>query len=122
MNEELYLKIDNLNSAIKNSHLYKCLIKSEKKMENSAEVRLLSKNKDEALNKYNSLITINGSSSKENESALKELHLAKKKLEEHKLVKRYLKHYSIYHMLLIEINIELFKDFKRDLCQNKKTK
>lgn len=122
MNEKLYSKIDRLNEALKKSLLYKKMIKAENQMNESEEVKSLAKIKDEALNKYNEMVYLNGPSSIENEKYLKELHLSKKKLEEHKLVKKYLKYYSKYHFLLIEINMILFKDFKRELCQNKKTK
>ena len=43
-------------------------------------------------------------------------------VNENKLVRKYLKYYSKYHLLLIDINMILFKDFKRELCQNKKIK
>lgn len=122
MNEKLYSKIDRLNEALKKSLLYKKMIKAENQMNESEEVKSLAKIKEEALNKYNEMVYLNGPSSSENEKYLKELHLSKKKLEEHKLVKKYLKYYSKYHFLLIEINVILFKDFKRELCQNKKTK
>ena len=122
MNEQLSIKIDELNNSIKRSVLYKKLIRSEKKMTNSEEVKSLAKIKDDALATYNHFVSINGVSSTMNEIYLKKLHLAKKNLEENKLVRKYLKYYSKYHLLLIDINMILFKDFKRELCQNKKIK
>ena len=122
MNEQLSIKIDELNNSIKRSVLYKKLIRSEKKMMNSEEVKSLAKIKDDALATYNHFVSINGVSSTMNEIYLKDLHLAKKNLEENKLVRKYLKYYSKYHLLLIDINMILFKDFKRELCQNKKIK
>lgn len=122
MNEQLSIKIDELNNSIKRSILYKKLIRSEKKMMNSEEVKSLAKIKDDALATYNHFVSINGVSSTMNEIYLKKLHLAKKNLEENKLVRKYLKYYSKYHLLLIDINMILFKDFKRELCQNKKIK
>lgn len=122
MNEQLSIKIDELNNSIKRSVLYKKLIRSEKKMMNSEEVKSLAKIKDDALATYNHFVSINGVSSTMNEIYLKNLHLAKKNLEENKLVRKYLKYYSKYHLLLIDINMILFKDFKRELCQNKKIK
>ena len=122
MNEQLSIKIDELNNSIKRSVLYKKLIRSEKKMMNSEEVKSLAKIKDDALATYNHFVSINGVSSTMNEIYLKKLHLAKKNLEENKLVRKYLKYYSKYHLLLIDINMILFKDFKRELCQNKKIK
>ena len=122
MNEQLSIKIDELNNSIKRSVLYKKLIRSEKKMTNSEEVKSLAKIKDDAIATYNHFVSINGVSSTMNEIYLKKLHLAKKNLEENKLVRKYLKYYSKYHLLLIDINMILFKDFKRELCQNKKIK
>ena len=122
MNEQLSIKTDELNNSIKRSVLYKKLIRSEKKMMNSEEVKSLAKIKDDALATYNHFVSINGVSSTMNEIYLKKLHLAKKNLEENKLVRKYLKYYSKYHLLLIDINMILFKDFKRELCQNKKIK
>lgn len=94
------------------------LNKAEKEMENSHECILLASKKEKALDKYNRLIKVYSLDNPEVVDAQKELAEAKKQLDEHPLVKQYLKCYTIVNLLLREMNDILFKGFM-ETCKNK---
>ncbi|MCR5185332.1 MAG: YlbF family regulator [Bacilli bacterium] len=116
MNEEILLSANKLKEALKNDERIIALNAIEKKMMESEEVMALSYQKDVAADKYNDMLRIYKENSEEVTSSLKELAEAKKKLEEHPLVREYLKAYQKVRLLYEEINQTLFSSLNNDFC------
>ena len=117
MNEKIVLKAYELNKELTNDERYINVVRFEKEMEEDEEVIKLSYKKDVANANYNDTLRHFSEDSKEAKKAQKELYLAKKELEEHPKVKRYLKALQELRMLLDEVNNILFKDLNLDLCK-----
>lgn len=116
MRSETYLALLKLKEELKNDERIIFLLEKEKEMESSSEVQLLSYKKDIALSHYNSLLNIYNEDHEEALKARKDLYLKKKELEEHPLVREYLKAYSVVRNLLDDVDKILFEDYSINLC------
>lgn len=111
MNEKLLNQCAYIRELLINDPRLIRLNKSEKEMENSEQCILLASKKEQALDTYNRLIKLYSLDHPEVVDAQKRLAAAKKELDEHPLVKEYLKAYTEVNLLLREMNNILFKDF-----------
>ena len=116
MNEVIFDLSNKLNESLKNDPRVIKLNALEEELNNSYEVYLLSSKKDESLDIYINLKEIYGEKDKEVIKALKVLSENKKALDNHPLVKSYLKAYSEVRDLYMEIDHILFSDFKGRKC------
>lgn len=98
------------------------LLINEKEMENNKEVILLAYQVDQKATRYSDILKLYDEQSKEVVEARRELFLAKKELEEHHIVRRYLKSYQDVRLILDEINNILFKDISINLCKKSELK
>ena len=119
MNEKTYQSAYELHELIVNDERYIALNRLEKEMEEDDEVCALSYKKDLANDKYNDMVRLFGSDSKEASKALKELYEAKKNLDTHPKVVAYINAFKVIRHLFDEINEILFKDISEDLCPKK---
>lgn len=120
MDENIYLKASKLKESLnKDSRVIK-LNELEKKMNDDKEVIVLAYKKDMAAVKYSDTLNHFSEESDEAKAALKELHEAKLNLDNHPLVKEYLKAYKEVRELYDEINRVLFANFNSDLCPKEK--
>lgn len=92
------------------------LDKLEKEMNECDEVMALAYQKDMALDKYNDMLRLFKDDSEEVITSRRELSDAKKKLEEHPLVRKYLKAYQDVRLLYEHINDTLFSYLNRNMC------
>ena len=116
--EEIILSLcKKLNTAIKNDVNFKQLDILEKEMNNNEEVIKLSYKKDVACAHYSDLLKIYKENDPEVSLALKELNSAKKDLDTHPLVSKYLKTYSEVRKILFEMNNILFSEFTSKECK-----
>ena len=116
MNEEILKLSYQLKEALSNDERIIALNEAEKKMSESEEVMALSYQKDVALDKYNEMLKIYPDNSEEVVNARKDLALKKKTLEEHELVRDYLKKYQVVRELYDKINDTLFAYLDNHLC------
>ena len=116
MDENIYSLTIKLKDSLNNHPSIILLNEIEKEMENNEEVMRLSFLKDQANDKYNDMVKYFSENSKEASNALKELHQAKLNLDNHPLVKKYLKAYQDVRLLYQEINSLLFDITKEDNC------
>ena len=116
MNEKILQLSESLKKALDNDERISLLNESEKRMNESEEVMSLAYQKDRALDDYNEMLKYFSDDSEEVKSARKELAEAKKTLEEHELVRDYLKKYQQVRMLFERINNTLFAYLNNDLC------
>ncbi|MFA5481263.1 MAG: YlbF family regulator [Bacilli bacterium] len=112
MNEELIIRITALKKALAEDSRVLRLNDCEKAMENDEQVMLLAYQKDLCESKYNDAIRHHGENSPEAKEARKSLFIAKKKLDEHPLVVKYLSAYQQVRILYEEINEKLFASFE----------
>ena len=112
---ELYQKVDELKNALINDERIIKLQEAEKKMNESKEVQILSYKKDIAISNYSDALNHFSKDSEEIKQYQKELHLAKKALDEHPLVKDYLSCYIKVRDLYNEINDILFSNLRENL-------
>lgn len=110
MNEEILKSAYELKESLANDSRIITLNKLEKELENNEEVVLLSKKKDQCLASYEELSKIYPNENKEVSKALKELHEAKLVLDNHPLVREYLKAYKEVRELYQQMNEILFSD------------
>ena len=116
MEKEIYQKAMSLKEMIDNDERIINLSRIEKEMENNEEVMALSYKKDLASTKYSDILNYYSEDSEEAKKALKELHEAKLNLDNHPLVKEYLKAYKEVRELYQSINEILFSNFNANLC------
>ena len=100
--------INILSEKIKESDVYKEYLNSEKEIENSEEVALLSYKKDMALVQYEDALRHFDKNSKEVLEASRHLSKAIFSLNNHELVVKYNKKLANLNYFLNEINKELF--------------
>lgn len=100
--------INILSEKIKESDVYKEYLNSEKEIENSEEVALLSYKKDMALVQYEDALRHFDKNSKEVLEASRHVSKAIFSLNNHKLVVKYNKKLANLNYFLNEINKELF--------------
>jgi len=88
----------------------------EKEMEKNEEVMRLSYLKDVAITKY---CDIPDMLKEDKEIAFKQISIAKENLQNHPLVKEYLKAFKEVRELYNEINVSLFSGLNAELCPKK---
>ena len=88
----------------------------EKKMNEDKEVIALAYAKDVASSEYSDILNHYSQDSETAKKYQKKLYAAKKALDEHPLVKEYLKAYVEVRNLYSEINAIVFKDLNPELC------
>lgn len=106
--QKIYDLVNELNESISSCSKITFLNKIEALMENDKEVILLVREKEKCETKYNDLLKIYP---KENEyiiNARKQLYLAKEKLDDHPIVKQYLKAYQEVRKMYHELNKTIF--------------
>ena len=91
----------------------------EKKMNENEEVMALAYQKDLAINDYNDALNHFANDSEEVKKAQHQLHLKKKALDEHPLVKEYLKAYTEVRDLYYQINDILFANLNLHMKEKK---
>lgn len=120
MDEKIYLQAQELKETISKDSRIIHLNELEQKMNNNEEVMALAYKKDMAALEYGDLLNHFSEESDEVKTALKKLHNAKLELDNHPLVKDYLKAYKEVRDLYGEINSVLFSNFAADLCPKEK--
>ena len=120
MSEDIYLKAEQLKKEISNDPRVIRLNELEKEMNDSEEVMALAYKKDMAAVNYSDILNHFSNESKEAQEALKVLHQAKLDLDNHPLVKKYLKAYKEVRELYGDINEILFSNFSASLCPRDK--
>lgn len=116
MNEELYLKVNNLKALIENHPSVIRLKELEKKMNENEEVMALAYRKDIASSIYSDTLNHFSEDSEQAKEKMKQLHEAKLALDNHPLVKEYLSCYKEVRELYSELNNILFANFNSNLC------
>jgi len=116
MENELYLKAEEIKELLERDERIVLLNKLEKEMNDNQEVMALAYKKDMAAVNYSDTLNHYSEESKEAQLALKKLHEAKLKLDSHPLVREYLKAYSEVRNLYENINNILFSNFAPNLC------
>ena len=112
MDEQIYTLTKKLKFALDNDERIIVLNNIEKEMNDNEEVMALAYRKDLASDEYNDLLKIYDENHPSVAAAKERLYLAKKRLDEHHLVKRYLEAFREVKLLLFEVNKILFDDFK----------
>lgn len=120
MEKDIYLKAENLKELLNKDPRIIKLNELEKKMNEDEEVMSLAYKKDMASVNYSDVLNHFSEESKETQKALKELHEAKLNLDNHPLVKEYMKAYKEVRELYEEINKILFANFTSNLCPKEK--
>lgn len=120
MEKDIYLKAENLKELLSKDPRIIKLNELEKKMNEDEEVMSLAYKKDMASVNYSDILNHFSKDSKEAQKALKELHEAKLNLDNHPLVKEYMKAYIEVRELYEEINKILFANFASNLCPKEK--
>ena len=120
MNKDIYSKAENLKELLSQDPRIIRLNELDKKMDEDEEVMSLAYKKDMAAVKYSDTLNHFSEDSEEAKKALKELHEAKLKLDNHPIVKEYMKAYIEVRDLYNEINEILFSNFQSNLCPKDK--
>ena len=120
MEENIYLKAEKLKELLNQDERVIRLNELEKKMNENEEVMALAYQKDVAATNYSDILNHFSDDSKEAKEALKKLHEAKLKLDNHPLVREYLSSYKEVRELYEEINSILFSNFNSNLCPKEK--
>lgn len=120
MENELYLKAEEIKELLEQDDRVVLLNKLEKEMNDNEEVMALAYKKDMAAVNYSDTLNHFSEDSKEAKEALKKLHEAKLELDNHPLVRSYLKAYSEVRELYENINNILFANFNTNLCPKEK--
>jgi len=115
MAKDIYQLASELKELMDNDERIILLNKLEKELETNEEVMALSYQKDVAISAYSDALNHFSNNSEEMKKYQRELHLKKQALDEHPLVRQYLKAYSEVRDLLFQINDILFKDLSLHL-------
>ena len=110
MVSNIYLLAGELKDLLDNDERIIRLNKLEKELNNNEEVMALSYQKDLAVSSYSDALNHFANDSKEIKQYQHELFLKKEALDNHPLVKEYLKAYSEVRDLYFQINEILFND------------
>ena len=111
MDEKVYNLASSLNEELNNNPLVKQLNELDKELNDNYEVFKLSNKKDEALEQYLFNKDHYGENHELTIKALKELSIAKEKLNTHPLVKKYLEVYSKVRDLYMQVNDIILSDY-----------
>ena len=120
MDKDIYLKAESLKELLEKDPRIIKLNELEKKMNEDEEVMSLAYKKDMASVNYSDVLNHFSEDSEAAKKALKELHEAKLKLDNHPLVKEYLSAYVEVRELYEQINEILFANFSSNLCPKDK--
>ena len=120
MGKDIYLEAEKLKETLQSDPRIIRLNELEKEMNDSEEVMALAYKKDMAAVNYSDILNHFSNESKGAQEALKALHQAKLDLDNHPLVKEYLKAYKEVRELYGEINEILFSNFSASLCPKDK--
>ena len=120
MDKDIYTKAENLKELLEKDPRIIKLNELEKKMNENEEVMSLAYKKDMAAVHYSDTLNHFSEDSIEAQKALKELHEAKLNLDNHPVVKEYMKAYVEVRDLYNEINEILFANFASNLCPKDK--
>lgn len=120
MEENIYLKAENIKKLIDNDERVILLNKLEKEMNENEEVMALAYKKDMAATEYGDALNHYSEDSEEVKKLLEKLHAAKLALDNHELVKKYMLAYKEVRDLYLEINRIIFGDFAANLCPKDK--
>lgn len=116
MPNDIYQKASEFKEKLQSDERVILLNKLEKEMNDNEEVMALAYKKDVAATKYSDVLSHFSDDSEEAKKALKELSIAKEELNNHPLVKEYLKAYADVRDLYLQINEVLFSNFAPNLC------
>ncbi len=119
MDIELVNILENIKNDLQSSKTYLSLVNAETLMNESDEVKALSKQMKTDLETYNKLIEEYGEDSYVVKPAQKALQNSKNALYAHPLVKNYLAYYREYQNELDKINEEIISPLKANLCPTK---
>ncbi|MCF0108099.1 MAG: YlbF family regulator [Bacilli bacterium] len=122
MNETIIKATYALKSDLNNDERIILLNELENKLNSNEEVMALSYAKDVAADKYNEMVRLFKDGSEEASLALKQLSIAKANLDNHPLVREYVKAYQKVRELYNEINGILYSSFNPSLCPHKENK
>ena len=117
MDEKVYFLAKEISEELSKDERVILLNKLDKELNDSIEVYHLSNLKDEALEKYAYNKELYGDESEITKKSLLELQKAKIELNNHPLVKEYLKAYSEVRNLNIQINNILLEEYKGGECR-----
>ena len=120
MQDNIYLLASELKDLLNNDPRIILLNELEKKLENSEEVMALSYQKDIAVSAYGDALNHYKEGSDELKEYQKEMFHKKEALDNHPLVKEYLKAYSEVRDLYFAINDILFNDLSLHLKEKRK--
>ena len=120
MEKDLYLQAEQLKESLQNDPRVILLNDLEKQMDESEQVMALAYKKDMAAVNYSDVLNHFSEDSEEAQKALKELHEVKLNLDNHPLVKEYLKAYKSVRELYEQVNEILFANFNSNLCPKDK--
>ena len=115
--EKIYQLTYELKELMDNDSRISLLNKLEKEMNESEEVMKLSYKKDLANDGYCDSLRYFGQDSKEEKESRRCLYLAKKELEEHPLVKKYLACYQEVRLMLEEVSNNIFSIININMCE-----
>ncbi|HHT66974.1 MAG TPA: YlbF family regulator [Erysipelotrichaceae bacterium] len=118
MNKDIYTLSSELKQLLDADERLILLNELEEKMRDNQEVMELAYYKDLAISRYSDLLNHFSSEDKITKKAHRELFLKKKALDEHPLVREYLKAYSQVRDLYLEISTILFSDLNIHLKGN----
>ena len=122
MNETIIKATYALKSDLNNDERIILLNELENQLNSNEEVMALSYAKDVAADKYNEMVRLFKDGSEEASLALKQLSIAKANLDNHPLVREYVKAYQKVRELYNEINGILYSSFNPSLCPHKENK
>lgn len=108
--KDIYTLSIELSDLLKNDERILLLNKLEKEMNENEEVMLLAYQKDVAVSHYSDALNHFAKDSEEIKKAQKELHNKKEQLDNHPLVREYLKAYSQVRDLYFALNDILFSN------------
>lgn len=117
--EDIYSLAYELKDLLSNDQRLILLNDLEKQMNENEEVMALAYQKDVAVSNYSDVLNHYAEDSKEAKDAHHELYLKKSALDNHPLVRSYLKAYSEVRDLLFQINEILFSNLSLKLKEHK---
>ena len=115
MANDIYNLASELKEMLDNDERIILLNKLEKELNNNEEVMALSYQKDVAVSAYSDALNHYAKDSEEMKKYQREMYLKKEALDNHPLVRSYLKAYGEVRDLMFQINEILFKDLSLNL-------
>ena len=115
MANDIYNLASELKEMLDNDERIILLNKLEKELNNNEEVMALSYQKDVAVSSYSDALNHYAKDSEKMKKYQREMYLKKEALDNHPLVRSYLKAYGEVRDLMFQINEILFKDLSLHL-------